>query len=215
MAEGAQIPAWRRLSGAGGLALGIAFLLPAARGCNSDVVPAKELATDFGRMAWVDAVSMSAMWLLPYLFGCVVALHALTRREGARRSAAIAAAGVVISAIAVAAARAVWDLAHDQNLTTAVLLGAAATISVLYAARTAKRRSAALLCLRWYGALLCVLWFGGWWIVLSETRYGLWTSLLGAAAVFAACVWEVSTTTGLDAGASCGALATASVPDSS
>jgi hypothetical protein len=206
----ARLPTWRRLSAAGGGLLALTFVLPAVQSCNSDVIPAEELARVTRAVSVSDRAGMAAIYLVPYLLGLLVLVAAAVRAQGVRRALGVAVIGLLVHDIVTVAGGFVSAVAAGELDGADLALAVPVALSAAYVIRSARRGEAGLLGVRWFAAMLCVLWFGAW-VVSGSARYGVVLSFLGSVGIAAGAAGELRALTGLGWSALLRRLATASV----
>lgn len=197
---------WRRYGAFGGLVLAAAFFLPVVESCNEPVYPVVglyEFAVDsdsdrHGMLGWSANLTL---YFVPYLMGLlclIIALRARARQDARPGLIGWALGGTFAFALASLAALAFeWvrdEIAKGNRPAVSawiVVFAALMVLMAVYLALALRRRDAELLSLRFYVALCCLLWFG-MWLFTEGTYFGLWLSILGAAAMAAASVAEAS-----------------------
>jgi len=206
---------WRRLTVLGGALLATSFFLPAVASCNSNIVPARDLAQAICSAAsqpqtssLADLVLWSPMLLTAYLLGLLLALAALARLTARtawnRRLARFALICLLLTAADAAFLFILrandssnswswpWVSWPEWQWVVPCLVGPLVTLVYLAAAwRPAHRlqHCAAFLMSAW----MCC-WFG-FWVTLPEGLYGLCISLAGAGLLLLATIGEARAVT--------------------
>lgn len=161
-----------------------------------------------GGFSWSDWAAAFPLYIAAYLFGLItllVAMRGLWGRRKPGRTEGLSAAvliGAVAALLGVGIVASAWSPGSggtilDLELGTAIVL-ALISITLAYCLRSVRMGAVGLLALRWYGGLLGLLWFGYWLVMdAGSTCYGLWISMLGAAAIVAGTFGEAKTRGGL------------------
>lgn len=204
---------WRKLAIPAGLLLAATIFLPAVPSCNSDVIPAAELASAVHSCTAWPLNWDAALWLLcgicaflsAYLAGFLLAFAALARLRGwhgCGRLAEKCLLGVLLYTAVItsffftwASARYGAPSAEEWEIWLAYLVGPVVVLLYLLAAwRYSGSRFLS------YGFILCLwifCWFGGWFVLVFDTvRYGLRLSFVASGLLLVAMVGEARAVTG-------------------
>jgi hypothetical protein len=205
---------WQVLSLLAGLLLTACFFLPAARGCNADVVPADTLfgeiigpppAGDLSEAAkWaVQSAAGVGVYFVAYVFGFLLALGAiagLARWQRTQRAVALGAALLLAYASAILLISFVSEVRSSGWPTRSewpelcLFLIWPVILSGLLILVTARRKQ------RWQrycvlGSITGLVWFGYFFIEVTAL-YGLYLSLGACLLICVAAVGETAAITG-------------------
>lgn len=205
---------WQALSVLAGLLLAACFFLPAARGCNADVVPADTLfeevvglpsATDLPSIAgWaVQSAAGVGVYFVAYVFGFLVAAGAiagLAHRQRLQQSATLGAAlllayasVILLVSFAGEVSNSGWPTSSDWPELCLFLIWPL-ILACLLILMTARRKQ------RWQrycflGGITGLVWFG-YFAIEVNALYGLYLSLAGCFLICIAAVGETAAITG-------------------
>jgi hypothetical protein len=186
------------LHGFGGLVLFCTFFMPAVKGCNSPIVPFRDVCdmpSSWGsgllEWAWVLAVLVA-----PYLFGLlctIAAIQGFAAQSGERKRTgwpAIVLFGIALLIVVSATIIEVLDQISGGSFPSIdfveLIFVAIITVSSFYYVRAIRRGGPAMLALRWYAALCCVLWFGFFFVEdFGSVCYGMYLSMAGSLMIVA------------------------------
>lgn len=193
---------WRRVQALGGFVLACCFFLPAVDGCNSPIIPAEEVLSEF--QSGIDSVSELCWMLLhyvaAYLFGLLVCILGIWPvrccRPGPRAiEVAIVAlvsfvSFVVFALVIFVLVAFILDPPEGFLPIGFILFVVMVLFSLVYLCRAFKLRRDGLLHVRWYMALCCLVWFMLW--LRGKSYYGLWLSIVGSVAILVGATGEAA-----------------------